>query len=297
MGFAVSRSQLQQLTRSTLQQRGAEPGGLFFEDRESLGIVATFTGLNPDGSYLAPPSPMDYYGELIAMTWDQVVPTNRGLGVWPGGYASHFRNYQDGVSSTLENIIDRDIGEAFNYGTVYSSFAGGTPSLPAQLWPNLPILTEQGITRAYTNQGDDLLQSARWQFATRGSAVQNNARSETIMFRDRYRFNRASPYGFFARLDIYSLINDVSAPSFPFPVIIGPVNGDGFTQFGSYATNATLIAERGRTPAMTWIEPPIFEIPTFGQSYQSGYYGTLMLSVDWETPAMWTARTGIGFSS
>lgn len=265
-----------------------------------MGVVATLTGRMPDGTSKIPLSPMDYYGELLAMTWDQVI-NNDGdpnFGAYPGSSLSHFREYIDGVATTLDNsdlVANRRVDlsgiSTFGLSTVNNdSIFDGTHGV--SLWPLLPILDifPGSGHGPYSGQSVGDLQSSFWKYAVSGPETLTDYKTVTLLQRNRYRFNRISPYGFFARLDVYSLVfDDVE----PFPVHVGADYHNFLV--GCYIVQPSLISTRGPTPAMTWIEPPVFPIPTVSQSFQSGYLGQIVFSVDWETPAMWTVRTGISF--
>jgi hypothetical protein len=159
------------------------------------------------------------------------------------------------------------------------------------MFPGLPVFTHRGNPPTpYTGQGSK--QCSFWKTQTGIDPVRAVWRSWTNVQRCRYKWNRPVDKGFFAVANIWWL------DQFGYKYGFNPDNNAplGFNQLGPgriSLEDVHVISEHNGVGANTWIEPPYHFDRGQPGGFTDGFAGQIMLSIDYESPADWSFRTGI----
>jgi hypothetical protein len=318
MAIAQGRSQLQQFTRSTLQQRGQSTPvtAVWLENLWILNAKESAAWAD-SGHPAAPPVMPGAFltiGEIQPIAWTVIPPPPPGNFGWPFNHTPfYFDIYRSwnrlhdadpggigdtGVSDSSDAAVRNPLPQGLAFGGI--DFLPSTdPNLRGKLSPsNFPefykFFPEQGRVRQNRRF------ASMWSYCTSASArsfsTDNFTASWVQCQRARYKWNGSGVSGFMFRGDIYARRTtgdgigwDNAGTTFPrFPYGSGRFSVE----------NATMYAAYGPRAADTFIEVPfdfpLDRIPT--STLSDGFVGQAIFAIDFETPAQFSARTGIVIS-
>lgn len=269
---APSRSQLQQFSRSTLQQRGAAFNDPWSEIIELMEFRITTHSV----ASFADPGPLGL--EIAATPWSIMRPIGFPDFHFKQSGANYLRTYPDG-GARIDSWNDGNAGAAA-LGLVQDAFR-----MYGKDWNTL------------TSNGQLVFQAQTpghitfWGWGTQGTG------SVLYWQRARYMYTKASQ-GFVFKADLWVRKRDDptqfgwSLVSHDYPTFANPF--DLWTQgFRISLENCTLFQGMTQTPAYTWREVP-WDFPAMqNPSFQAGFLGRAIIAVDFETPSAFRARTGI----
>lgn len=273
-----------QFTQSLGLQRG-HGGGDPLQTWESF-IIIHFTErplYDNQGSNTRPPAPIDQnilVGELNALDWDFI---NHGA-----------------IGTIREYVITYDPSRVVHsYNFANSEFNWQTYPLQSSypinnMFPGLPIYSPRGGTVGPVPYiGQSSRQCSFWKTETGFDRANTKWRSWVYLQKSRYKWNRVVPHGFFAICNVWWI------DQFGYKYGSNPDDTDpsDFLQNGLKARisleDVTLISEHTNVAPNTWIYPPYSFQQGQPGTFSTGFAGQIMLSIDFETPAEWSFRTGL----
>lgn len=273
-----------QFTQSLGLQRG-HGGGEPLQTWEAF-IIQHFTERplrDNQGSNQPPFGPIDQnilVGELNALDWDFI---NHGA-----------------VGSIREYVITYDPSRVVHsYNFAAQEFEWKTYPLQTSypinnMFPALPVFTPSGGT-ATPYIGQVSRQCSFWKTQVGIDGPRQVWRSWVQLQKTRYKWNRVVTHGFFAVANVWWL------DQFGYKYGENPDPDyrplDYLQQDGSHGRisieDVNLISEHTNVAPNTWIYPPYSFSQGQPGTFTTGFAGQIMLSIDFETPAQWSARTGI----
>lgn len=302
MSFATGRSQLQQLNRSTLQQRGAGSDILPGQWWEWITITRrarnTLSFPFTEAQWPALIDPASTEAELAAMPYSILHPDtfNEPLWLLPGFGVSRnmLRQYdpdfavnpQDGFNLAFQTFLPGVVGAS---GLSSNGRVRGPLPASAEVYPQLPTYKnpipppQPGL---YPAQFDRQATIWAWDLS-----IDTGAASILCFQKARYKWNRTSA-GFMIRADIYARKASNDAIGWdPDPgTTVHGLNWGGSGRFSF--ENVRLYRDYRTTAKDTFIDVPVDFPAQVNPAFRDGFVGRGIFAIDFETPAQWSARTG-----